>query len=324
MLKDTDFEFPKRESKLDRVWVEWNNLTNDKKKRRYDSDDWLGDQEDLFSLGYNKVFTKWSNPSSRKDNGNDSNVGFEIVSYNSVTHQYIIKVSVNSFGIQAFAPSKPQNLQVVIENNTPKLTWDVNTEPDITSGGKYKIYRTTTSGGEPTSYSYVTTVNHPTTSWLDINYYVHGSGNKKLFYTISAVDNTNKESVKSEYDWLWWDQELQKKQYWTSSLNEEIIEYKLLNNYPNPFNPTTTITYQIPKDGFVNLVVYNTLGQVVAELVNKHQTSGKYSVQFNASTFRQAQGNASSATASNLPSGVYFYKIESGNFTKVSKMLLLR
>ncbi|MCF6270499.1 MAG: T9SS type A sorting domain-containing protein [Melioribacteraceae bacterium] len=88
------------------------------------------------------------------------------------------------------------------------------------------------------------------------------------------------------------------------------VKYFLLyQNYPNPFNPSTQLSYQIPKDGFVSLVVYNTLGQVVSTLVNEHQTSGKYSVQFN---------------ASNLPSGVYFYKIESGRFTKVNKMLLLR
>lgn len=91
--------------------------------------------------------------------------------------------------------------------------------------------------------------------------------------------------------------------------NHVVSEYQLLQNYPNPFNPSTQISYQIPKDGFVNLVVYNALGQMVSELVNKHQTSGKYSVQFN---------------ATNLPSGVYFYKIESSEFSKINKMLLLK
>ncbi|MFH2141907.1 MAG: T9SS type A sorting domain-containing protein [Bacteroidota bacterium] len=86
-------------------------------------------------------------------------------------------------------------------------------------------------------------------------------------------------------------------------------EFVLYQNYPNPFNPTTQLSYQIPKDGFVNLVVYNTLGQEVAKLVNQHQLSGKYSVQFN---------------ASDLPSGIYLYKIASGSFSKVNKMLLLR
>ena len=89
--------------------------------------------------------------------------------------------------------------------------------------------------------------------------------------------------------------------------NSEVDNGFAISSYPNPFNPTATIEYQIPKDGLVNLVVYNTLGQVVAELVNEHQSSGKYSVQF---------------SASNLPSGIYFYKIESGSFSKSMKMLL--
>lgn len=84
---------------------------------------------------------------------------------------------------------------------------------------------------------------------------------------------------------------------------------ELSTSYPNPFNPTAQIGYQIPKDGFVSLIVYNALGQVVAELVNKHQTSGKYSVQFN---------------GSGLSSGVYFYRLESGNFTQTNKMILLK
>lgn len=86
-------------------------------------------------------------------------------------------------------------------------------------------------------------------------------------------------------------------------------EYRLYQNYPNPFNPTTTVGYTIPISGFVQLKVYNVLGQEVAMLVNQSQAVGKYSTQFD---------------ASNLPSGVYFYKLESGDFVKVNKMLLLR
>jgi photosystem II stability/assembly factor-like uncharacterized protein len=86
-------------------------------------------------------------------------------------------------------------------------------------------------------------------------------------------------------------------------------DFRLFQNYPNPFNPTTQISYQIPKNGFVNLVVYNILGQVIFELVNEHQTSGEYSVQFN---------------AKNLSSGVYFYKIIVGNYMETKKLILLR
>ena len=101
-----------------------------------------------------------------------------------------------------------------------------------------------------------------------------------------------------------------------TTVNSSPDSYKLFNNYPNPFNPSTTINYQIPKNSFVKLIVYNTLGQVVAKLVEKQQSSGKYSVQFDAST--------SSAKARNLPSGVYIYKLQAGDFVDSKKMVLIK
>ena len=85
--------------------------------------------------------------------------------------------------------------------------------------------------------------------------------------------------------------------------------YSLSQNFPNPFNPTTTIKFSLPKDGLVKLVVYDVLGKEVATLVNDEQTKGNYQVTFN---------------ASKLTSGVYFYKITSGDFSDVKKMLLVK
>ncbi|MHB8403635.1 MAG: T9SS type A sorting domain-containing protein [Bacteroidia bacterium] len=85
--------------------------------------------------------------------------------------------------------------------------------------------------------------------------------------------------------------------------------FSLSQNYPNPFNPTTTISYSIQKQGLVTLKVYNILGQEVATLVNKDQTAGKYAVSFD---------------ASKLASGVYIYKLTSGNNLAVKKLMLLK
>jgi len=85
--------------------------------------------------------------------------------------------------------------------------------------------------------------------------------------------------------------------------------YSLSQNYPNPFNPATVINYTIPKSGMVTLKVYNILGVEVASLVNKEQTAGSYTVRFN---------------ASELASGVYLYKLQSGSYTMSKKMLLLK
>ena len=76
-------------------------------------------------------------------------------------------------------------------------------------------------------------------------------------------------------------------------------EYSLSQNYPNPFNPETKITFNIPVSGFVSLKVYDNLGREVQALVNEERTSGAYSIQFN---------------SDNLNSGVYFYKLQSGQF----------
>ena len=87
------------------------------------------------------------------------------------------------------------------------------------------------------------------------------------------------------------------------------VEYNLAQNFPNPFNPSTTIRYQIPKDGIVTLKVYDILGSEVATLVNEEKVAGKYEVNFNASS---------------LASGVYIYKIQAGSFINSKKMILLK
>ena len=86
-------------------------------------------------------------------------------------------------------------------------------------------------------------------------------------------------------------------------------KFELSQNYPNPFNPTTKIKYYIANSGYVNMKVYDILGKEVAVLVNANLKPGEYELQFN---------------ASNLTSGIYFYKITAGNFTDTKKMLLVK
>ncbi|MHB9041582.1 MAG: T9SS type A sorting domain-containing protein, partial [Melioribacteraceae bacterium] len=93
------------------------------------------------------------------------------------------------------------------------------------------------------------------------------------------------------------------------SEDEIAYEFQLSQNYPNPFNPTTTISFLIPRTEFVSLKVYDLLGREVATLVNEEKLPGHYEVEFN---------------GMNLPSGVYFYRLQAGNFSQTKKLLLLK
>jgi len=98
----------------------------------------------------------------------------------------------------------------------------------------------------------------------------------------------------------------------TAVETDKPLVYQLNQNYPNPFNPATIIKYSIAEDSFVNLTVYNILGEKVASLINKEQRAGRYEVQWNA------------ASSGGLANGVYIYRIQAGKFTNTKKMILLK
>jgi hypothetical protein len=83
----------------------------------------------------------------------------------------------------------------------------------------------------------------------------------------------------------------------------------MYQNYPNPFNPTTNIKFDVAKKSLVKINVYDVTGRVISELVNQELTPGKYEVNWNGA------GQAS---------GVYFYKIETGEFVKTMRMILVK
>jgi hypothetical protein len=92
-------------------------------------------------------------------------------------------------------------------------------------------------------------------------------------------------------------------------MSNVITEYKLYPNYPNPFNPTTVIQFDLPKTGNVSLKVFDILGREIATLINEQKQAGLHKVNFN---------------ASGLSSGVYFYRIAAGSFSQTRKMVIMK
>ncbi|MEJ2616760.1 MAG: T9SS type A sorting domain-containing protein, partial [Ignavibacteriaceae bacterium] len=91
--------------------------------------------------------------------------------------------------------------------------------------------------------------------------------------------------------------------------NQNLLAYRLEQNFPNPFNPLTNFEFQISKSGLVTLKVYDTSGKEVAVIVDNELNTGKYQYQWN---------------AGNLASGVYFYQLKAGGFTKTMKLILMK
>ena len=127
----------------------------------------------------------------------------------------------------------------------------------------------------------------------------------QLDYSAQAQGNSYQNVAVWAYTWIG-------DQWNVSAVNNKsqtVNSYSLFQNYPNPFNPTTSIRYTLMKSGLVTLTVYDILGRRVSTLINRYETAGTHTINFD---------------ASRLASGVYFYRIEAGNFQSVKKMMLLK
>jgi hypothetical protein len=96
-----------------------------------------------------------------------------------------------------------------------------------------------------------------------------------------------------------------------SVIDEPVIpaEFRLEQNFPNPFNPGTTIQFQLPAESHVTLIIYDVLGQEVATLIDEKREAGKYIMQFD---------------GSNITSGIYFYRLHAGSYIETKKFMLLK
>jgi hypothetical protein len=210
------------------------------------------------------------------------------------------------------APLAPQNLAVTSETQSgyshPKLSWTLNKEPDVygNTGIAYRIERRFdyNGSGNWTTWTQIATKNGTTSTFIDDGVNGAGNGPNYVQYRLKAQDIGGYQSAYSSSAGIAYGF-FEK----TSSVPNSVKEYNLGQNYPNPFNPTTKISWQSPVSSQQTIKVYDVLGNEIATLVHKFREAGSYEVEFD---------------ANNLPSGMYFYKLEIGKFTSVKKMLLVR
>jgi len=173
----------------------------------------------------------------------------------------------------------------------------------------YKIYRAVSSVSNPRTQTY--NLIHTTTSENVFEYtdqdVALGNSDYVFYYVAAYNSNINSKSEPSNVVTT------RGGMYKQNQLSEENkadnIKYKLSQNTPNPFNPSTTISFKIPNDEFITLKVYDVLGNQVATLLNEQKPAGMYNVQ---------------CIMNNVSSGVYFYTLKAGSYTETKKMLLMK
>ncbi|HRE40333.1 MAG TPA: T9SS type A sorting domain-containing protein [Ignavibacteria bacterium] len=318
-----------------------------------------GDRWDAWNLGYNEIFSPYSNPNTKnKDNlntgifihytglnGNDASFKFYKAGVGGYTEDEVLQLT---------PPSKPQILEIESHwngrNCNPKIVWRQNMEPDMVrtteiheqTYKRYKIYKSGNLNGMNSLppdqmfypeqvYQYVTTVDfnpyETDAYWIDPNVNLYDCSEVgetpgipyPVRYRVQAVDKYNTSSVLSDFRSAVGVKDgsgepigdPEENPILNTGTNQTEIpeKYLLKQNYPNPFNPVTNIQYDLPVGKFVVLKIYDINGREVKTLVNEFKPAGRYVYSFN---------------AGELSSGIYFYKIEAGEFVVTKKMILLK
>ncbi len=311
------------------------NPCSDKPEDYYVTYDWLGDGKDAFNIGYDEIFSPYSNPPTVTCAGLPMELSIKLLEQDSITGSIKIKIYYDdNLALQELSPAKPKNLKTtkfIFEPGTgrfhPALTWDKNTEPDFIGvpldHGHYNIYRGILAACNPDTaepvFNFVGSVSSDSSSFIDngISLYPEGGGTvlctnlfRSVYYKVEAVDLSSLASLRSDASLI---------NGYTERCDDSVlvgvpgnqlpIKFAIFN-YPNPFNPVTKINYSLPHSSIVTLRIYNVLGEEISSpLKNEFKPAGYYYITFD---------------GSNLPSGIYFYKIEAGDYVESRKMVLVK
>ncbi|NLT51934.1 MAG: T9SS type A sorting domain-containing protein [Ignavibacteria bacterium] len=192
--------------------------------------------------------------------------------------------------IQEALPVELTSFSASVEQNAVTLNWQTATEVN--------------------NYGFSVECKVQSAEWKEIGF-VEGAGNSNSPKEYSFTDNLT--LTHTSYSYRLKQIDIDGKFTYSKEITVDAAsqptEFALKQNYPNPFNPATKIEFSIPAESNVEIKVYNILGMEVATLLNEHKTAGTHNVEFNANA---------------LSSGIYFYKITSGNFSAIKKMTLLR
>jgi len=200
---------------------------------------------------------------------------------------------------------KPDEISILMKSNIPSPV-ELSSFNSIVNTSNVTLNWSTSSEENNSGFEVHRMRNN---EWVNVGF-INGNGNSASVNNYSFEDR-NLNSGKYNYRLKQIDYNGNFKFY---DLENEVVvgvpdKYSLSQNYPNPFNPNTTIKYDLPKAGVVTVKIYDVNGREMRTLLNENKEAGYYTIQFN---------------ASDLSSGVYFYRIQSADFVSTKKMVLLK
>jgi hypothetical protein len=203
------------------------------------------------------------------------------------------------------------------EGQPVKVTWS-KYPLDNTDVTQYTIYRKVTTSGTPTLLTTVNANGSGSYTYTDYDYAISSGENKiLLFYDVRAYYSPSSIYSDPSFDAVYGFYNINKQpdDITQNQTSLELPISRTVSNYPNPFNPTTTISYQLPEKSFVTLKVFDILGKEVAILVNETKSAGYHSVIFDAGHSERGRG---------MTSGVYIYTLSANGIVQTKKMLLAK
>ena len=218
----------------------------------------------------------------------------------NITTPYTYYWGFDDIVMDATLPIELASFNAASNSNRVKLNWETATE---------------VNNYERTPFSYGSDISLDKKNWTKVGF-VQGHGNSNSYKQYSFID---KPGEGKEFKYRLKQFDLDGNYKYSPEIEVKLDEpkdFSVQQNYPNPFNPETKIEFTIPFDNYVRLKVFNIIGKEVATLLDEYKQAGSYTVEFNANSF--------SNNKASLSSGIYFYKIVSGNYSVIKKMLLLK
>ena len=222
----------------------------------------------------------------------------------NITTPYTYYWGFDDIVMDATLPIELASFNAASNSNRVKLNWETATE--VNNYG-FEIERT--------PFSYGSDISLDKKNWTKVGF-VQGHGNSNSYKQYSFID---KPGEGKEFKYRLKQIDLDGNYKYSPEIEVKLDapkDFSVQQNYPNPFNPETKIEFTIPFDNYVRLKVFNIVGKEVATLLDEYKQAGSYTVEFNANSFSNSKAS--------LSSGIYFYKIVSGNYSVIKKMILLK